>query len=73
MGIELASALVTTDWLAEHRKNSTIRIVDASWYLPTMNRNGAAEYKVGHIPGAVFWDIDAVSYTHLTLPTKRIV
>ena len=68
MGIELASALVTTDWLAEHRKNSTIRIVDASWYLPTMNRNGATEYKVGHIPGAVFWDIDDIADGKSPLP-----
>jgi thiosulfate/3-mercaptopyruvate sulfurtransferase len=37
------------------------RVVDASWYLPAQNRNGAAEYAAGHIPGAVFFDQDVIA------------
>ena len=68
MSTKLAGPLVTTDWLAQHRKDPTIRIVDASWYLPAMERNGRTEYEVAHIPGAVFWDIDAIADPHNSLP-----
>jgi thiosulfate/3-mercaptopyruvate sulfurtransferase len=45
-----------------------MRVVDASWYLPGIDRNAAAEYAAGHIPGAVFLDLDAVSDPHTSLP-----
>jgi thiosulfate/3-mercaptopyruvate sulfurtransferase len=61
-------ALVSTDWLAEHVLNSDLRIIDASWYLPQMNRNAQAEYADAHIPEARFFDIDALSDTHSSLP-----
>jgi thiosulfate/3-mercaptopyruvate sulfurtransferase len=68
MSIELACPLVTTDWLAKNRKDPTVRIVDASWYLPAMERSGQTEYDVGHIPGAVFWDIDKIADPNSSLP-----
>ena len=46
--------LVTTEWLAA---NAHVRIVDASWFLPEHDRDGAAEYRTRHIPGAGFLDI----------------
>ncbi|MBX3505303.1 MAG: 3-mercaptopyruvate sulfurtransferase [Parvibaculum sp.] len=55
-----ASPLVTTEWLAAHLDAPDIRIVDASWYLPQMQRNAKAEYAAAHIPGAVFFDIDEI-------------
>ena len=54
------SPLVTTEWLAAHLDAPDIRIVDASWYLPQMQRDAEAEYAAAHIPGAVFFDIDEV-------------
>jgi thiosulfate/3-mercaptopyruvate sulfurtransferase len=60
--------LVSTEWLAEHRKDPTVRIVDASWYLPAMGRDGRAEYEAGHIPRAVFWDIDRIADASSGLP-----
>ena len=45
-----------------------VSIVDASWYLPVDQRDPAAEYRAKHIPGAVFFDIDAVSDTTSGLP-----
>jgi thiosulfate/3-mercaptopyruvate sulfurtransferase len=59
---------VSTDWLAEHRKSPDVAIVDASWYLPTANRDAHAEYLAGHIPGAVFFDIDGIADRTTTLP-----
>jgi thiosulfate/3-mercaptopyruvate sulfurtransferase len=46
--------LVSGDWLAEHRGD--VRIVDVRWYLD--GRSGLAAYQAGHIPGAVWLDID---------------
>ena len=60
--------LVETEWLAEKLDNSDIRIVDATWYLPTVERDGIENYDAGHIPGAVFWDIDAIADPQSSLP-----
>ncbi len=43
-------------------------VVDASWYLAAMQRDPRAEFLDGHIPGAVFWDIDALSEQNTLLP-----
>ncbi|MBB4301474.1 thiosulfate/3-mercaptopyruvate sulfurtransferase [Rhodobium orientis] len=60
--------IVSTDWLAGHLDAPDVVIVDASWYLPTSGRDAAAEYRVEHIPGAVFFDIDAIADTTSSLP-----
>ena len=61
-------ALVTTEWLAAKLGEPHIRVADASWYLPQAGRNTRAEYDAAHIPGAVFFDIDAVSDQQSALP-----
>src|SRR5256884_8161255 len=53
--------LVSTDWLAERLGADHIVVVDGSSYLSTMQRDAAAEYLAGHIPGAVRFDIDAIA------------
>lgn len=63
-----ADALVSTEWLAGRLGAPDVRVVDASWYLPAMNRNAKAEYKAQHIPDAVFFDIDEISDTDNALP-----
>jgi thiosulfate/3-mercaptopyruvate sulfurtransferase len=60
--------LVSTDWLAVQLAESTIRVADASWYLPQAGRNARAEFDAAHIPGAVFFDIDGLSDQNTTLP-----
>jgi len=67
--LTLPGPLVTADWLAKNAPaNDAIRVVDGSWYLPTQNRDPRAEYEAEHIPGAVFFDIDAISDTASDLP-----
>ena len=65
---ETVPTLVETDWLADNLGDGNIRIVDATWYLPTVDRNGIQDYEEGHIPGAVFWDIDAIADLDTHLP-----
>ncbi|MGB3810451.1 MAG: 3-mercaptopyruvate sulfurtransferase [Parvibaculum sp.] len=62
------SPLVSTEWLAAHLDAPDVRIVDASWYLPTAQRDPRAEYESGHIPGAVFFDIDEIADTSSPYP-----
>ena len=60
--------LVSTNWLAAHIKDPDLRVLDASWYLPTMGRDAKAEYAAGHITGARFFDIDDISDQRSELP-----
>lgn len=60
--------LVSTAWLADHLRDRNVAVVDASWALPTLQRDVLAEYRAGHIPGAVFFDIDAISDHSTELP-----
>ena len=43
-------------------------MVDGSWYLPGSGRDAAQEHVAGHIPGAIFFDLDASSDTGTSLP-----
>jgi thiosulfate/3-mercaptopyruvate sulfurtransferase len=61
-------AVVSTDWLATRLGSPGLRVVDGSWYLPGSGRDPAAEYAAGHIPGAVFFDLDASSDPDTPLP-----
>ena len=60
--------LVSTDWLAARLRDPDIRVIDASWHMPATGRDGRAEYDAAHIPGAWFFDIDAISDPQSDLP-----
>ncbi|MFO1260609.1 MAG: 3-mercaptopyruvate sulfurtransferase [Sphingomonadaceae bacterium] len=60
--------LVSTDWLAENMGASDLRIVDASYFLPEMGRDAAAEYEAQHIPGAVFLNLKELADMTSPLP-----
>jgi thiosulfate/3-mercaptopyruvate sulfurtransferase len=62
------SVFVTTEWLASRIADPDIVVIDGSWYLPTQNRDGKAEFAEGHIPGAVFFDIDSIADQTSGLP-----
>ncbi len=57
---------VSTGWLAEHLDDPNVVIVDGSWHLA--GRDGRAEYNAAHIPGAVFFDVDAIADSGNPLP-----
>ncbi len=60
--------LVSTDWLAERIGKRDVAIVDGSYYLPATKRDARAEYLAAHIPGAVFFDIEAIADHSTELP-----
>lgn len=60
--------LKSTDWLAQHLRDGDVIAVDGSYFLPTQKRDAHAEYNSGHIPGAVFFDIEAVCDDSTELP-----
>jgi len=61
-------SLVGTHWLSEQLSASDLIVFDASWYLPLEQRDALAEYRQAHIPGARFFDIDAIADTDSQLP-----
>jgi thiosulfate/3-mercaptopyruvate sulfurtransferase len=51
--------VVSAAWLAEHHDDPDVRVVDLRWYLD--GRSGRAAYEAGHVPGAVFVDLNDIS------------
>ncbi|MEF2549977.1 3-mercaptopyruvate sulfurtransferase [Aurantimonas sp. A2-1-M11] len=68
--------LITPDELAERLGRPGLSVVDASWYLPAQKRMAEPEFEIAHIPGAVFFDqdaiVDPVSPLPHTLPSAEI-
>jgi thiosulfate/3-mercaptopyruvate sulfurtransferase len=61
-------ALVSTEWLAAHLIDRQVRILDSSYKQPGIAPTARADYESGHIPGAVFFDIDDVAQPGTSLP-----
>ncbi|MEP7030084.1 MAG: 3-mercaptopyruvate sulfurtransferase, partial [Pseudolabrys sp.] len=60
--------LKSTEWLSSQIGKPGVAVVDGSFFLPTQKRDAKAEYIAGHIPGAVFFDIDAIADHSSDLP-----
>jgi thiosulfate/3-mercaptopyruvate sulfurtransferase len=61
-------ALVGTDWLAAHLADPHVRVLDSSFKLPRITPTAREDYDRGHIPGAVFFDIDDICEPGTSLP-----
>ena len=59
-------SLVETNWLEQNINK--VKIIDCSWHMPQTKRNGFSEYKINHIPGAIFFDLDFNSKKNTELP-----
>ena len=64
------SFFVAADWLAEHIDDPEIQIIDARMAPAGQEalRDMAAEYRAGHVPNALFFDIEALSDHTSPLP-----
>jgi thiosulfate/3-mercaptopyruvate sulfurtransferase len=60
--------LVSTDWLAARLDHPRTKIIDATFKLPGMLPLPIDDYLATHIPGAVFFDVDAIADHHNALP-----
>jgi len=60
--------LVTTEWLAGELGKPDLVVFDATKYLPNEPKDGRAEFLAAHIPGARYFDIDAIADTDTDLP-----
>jgi len=59
-------SLVNTNWLENNLDK--VKIIDCSWHMPQMHRNGFNEYKNQHIKNAIFFDLDKNSKKDTDLP-----
>lgn len=62
----LDDPLVSTEWLAAHLGD--VKVIDASFKMPGMLPAAVDDFHATHIPGAVFFDVDAVSDRASPLP-----
>jgi thiosulfate/3-mercaptopyruvate sulfurtransferase len=60
--------LISTEWLAAHLDDPKVRIIDASFKMPGVTPLPKDDYLAAHIPGAAFFDVDAVSDHDNPLP-----
>ncbi len=71
------STFISAQALSAKLGRSDVVVLDASWYLPGDQRDPQQEYLDQHIPGARFFDIDAIAdpdhnCPHM-LPSARIL
>ncbi|MBR0972754.1 MULTISPECIES: 3-mercaptopyruvate sulfurtransferase [Bradyrhizobium] len=60
--------LVSTEWLAAHINDANVKVLDASFKLPGVLPLPKDDYLAAHLPGAAFFDVDAVSDHSNPLP-----
>ncbi|WP_168386120.1 3-mercaptopyruvate sulfurtransferase [Erwinia amylovora] len=72
------SIFVSAQWLAQHLSDEDIQILDARMLAPGLEktRDVHAEYLAAHLPGAPFFDIEALSdhtspYPHMMPRARR--
>lgn len=70
--------LVSADWLKQTHGAANVKIVDATWVPPFLHdpKPGPDRYKDAHIPGAIYFDIDAIadkssSLSHMLPPPNQ--
>ena len=64
----MSDPLVSTAWLGERLGGPDVQVVDATWFMPDEGRLGRDAYAGGHIPGAVYFDIDEIADHTTDLP-----
>ena len=58
MTAEVGGPLISAETLRQHLSDADLRVVDCRWYLGRPGA-GRAAYDEGHLPGAIFVDLDA--------------
>lgn len=58
--LEMGTGVVEAEWLKNNLNHPDLLLLDASWFMPGVERNGLSEWLVERIPGAVFFDFDTL-------------
>ena len=68
--METGDPLVSASWLKQNISAPDVRVVEATWFAPFLNpeKTGREVWAEGHIPSAVFFDIDTVCAPGTDLP-----
>ncbi|MFT6927291.1 MAG: thiosulfate/3-mercaptopyruvate sulfurtransferase [Psychromonas sp.] len=56
--LKIPGPLVSINWLEKHLSHPDLVILDGSWHMPSVKRDGKLEYQKQRIPGALFFDFD---------------
>ncbi|WP_034995179.1 3-mercaptopyruvate sulfurtransferase [Beijerinckia mobilis] len=59
---------VSTEWLAGEIGKPDLAVIDGTFFMPDEKRDAKSEYRTRHIPGAIFFDIDAIADHSTDLP-----
>jgi thiosulfate/3-mercaptopyruvate sulfurtransferase len=76
MGDHSSKWLVETDWLAAHLNSPGLVVLDATMKAPGQPGDPKGDYREGHIPGAMFFDIEELSdltspFPHMLPPSEK--
>jgi thiosulfate/3-mercaptopyruvate sulfurtransferase len=63
-----ANPLVETEWLAERLGDPAVKLLDATWRMPSDPADPEADFEAAHIPGARFFPIDEIADRTTDLP-----
>lgn len=64
----MPTPLVSTLWLEENLHYPLLKVIDASWHMPSAKRDARLEFTKGHIPSAIFFNLDAHADKQTDLP-----
>lgn len=70
--VEWSRPLVTADWLQLHLGRPGLKVLDGTFHTPDKKRDARAEFRAGHIPGAVFFDIDRIADDTPAPPSRML-
>jgi len=62
------NSLVSTEWLEHNLSLTELRILDASWYLPSQGKDPKSDFFEKHIQGTKYFDIEKFSDPRNQLP-----
>ncbi len=68
MGYVNPQALVDTEWLSAHLNDPRVKIIEATIFLPNVNKDAKTEFEKQHIAGAIFFDINDIADLSTPLP-----
>lgn len=61
-------SLVSAEWLHQRLGDSSLKVLDATWYLPNAGKDAVAEHRAERIPGARFFDVERIADPASSLP-----